>query len=104
MHPWYVDGFLCMGISVAVAAVAFFIAGRHFDRALHRKNLIFKQRKHKPMPDELKTLIERERYLRGRAALKKSVDWDYKYDEREANALAWAISQLKREGIVTDAL
>lgn len=46
------------------------------------------------MSDHLETLKQREAYLRERVKAKSRVGWQYEYDEREANALAWAIEIL----------
>jgi hypothetical protein len=45
MHPWYADGFLWMAVSVAVAAVAFLIAGRNFNRALAARDAALKEQR-----------------------------------------------------------
>jgi hypothetical protein len=48
----------------------------------------------------LQTLREREAYLRARIVAKRSVGWEYQYDERERVALEWAIRELGGEPIV----
>jgi hypothetical protein len=40
------------------------------------------------------------RYLRERIQAKQRVGWEYRYDEREREALAWAIEQLVKAGLV----
>lgn len=46
--------------------------------------------------EHLRTLQERERYLRARVRAKQSVGWESTYDERERAALAWAIETIER--------
>lgn len=47
-----------------------------------------------PPEELLQTLREREAYLKERVKAKKTVGWEYTYDEREQIALAWAICEL----------
>jgi hypothetical protein len=47
--------------------------------------------------DKLDTLRERASYLAARIAAKESVGWDYAYDERERDALRWAIAILSSD-------
>jgi hypothetical protein len=47
--------------------------------------------------DLIQVLREREAYLRARIIAKKSVGWEYAYDERERAALEWAIRELGSE-------
>lgn len=42
----------------------------------------------------LQTLRERAAYLGKRVEAKRSIGWEYAYDERERAALQWAIAQL----------
>lgn len=42
-------------------------------------------------------LRERERYLRERIEAKRIVGWETKWDEREHNALQWAIETLRNK-------
>lgn len=43
----------------------------------------------------LDVLREREAYLRARIIAKQSVGWEWQYDAREQQALAWAIERLQ---------
>lgn len=43
----------------------------------------------------LLTLQERARYLGARIQAKRLVGWEYQYDERERDALLWAINRLE---------
>lgn len=52
------------------------------------------------MTGHLDVLAQRERYLRERIQAKQRVGWEYRYDERECEALAWAIEQLVKAGLV----
>lgn len=45
--------------------------------------------------DQINTLTQRMKWLTIRAAGKKSIGWDYQYDERERDALIWALERLK---------
>lgn len=47
--------------------------------------------------EHVRTLRDRESYLAGRAALKRSLGWEYQYDERERAALEWVLRQLASE-------
>ena len=43
----------------------------------------------------LQTLRERAAYLGARIAAKQSVGWQWEYDQRERDALLWAIDKLQ---------
>lgn len=44
-------------------------------------------------PEEhLDVLDQRRRYLEARIQAKKSVGWDYAYDQRERDSLAWVVA------------
>lgn len=47
------------------------------------------------MSGHLIVLQERERYLRHRIEAKRTVGWETRWDEREHDALQWAIDALK---------
>lgn len=47
------------------------------------------------MNDHVLVLQEREKYLLQRIEAKRSVGWETQWDEREHNALQWAIDTLK---------
>jgi hypothetical protein len=46
------------------------------------------------MPDHLIVLCERRKWLDARIQAKTSVGWDTEWDERERDALAWAIDTI----------
>lgn len=50
------------------------------------------------MNEYLEVLRERATYLRGRIQAKKVVGWETQWDERERDALLWAMEQLERKG------
>ena len=49
------------------------------------------------MQDHLQTLRERAKYLAARVQAKRSVGWEYQYDERERAALQWAVAALTQQ-------
>lgn len=46
------------------------------------------------MSPHLETLIQRRNWLRERIKAKRLVSWDVQWDEREEEALTWAIGKL----------
>jgi hypothetical protein len=47
-----------------------------------------------PMHEHLAVLRERHKWLAARIQAKRQVGWETQWDEREHNALAWAIEEL----------
>ena len=47
--------------------------------------------------EALRTLTERHDWLCARIKAKRSVGWETVYDERERDALAWALAELESE-------
>ena len=47
-----------------------------------------------PAADQIATLTQRRNWLTARIAAKQQVGWEHHWDERERDALSWALDRL----------